>query len=441
MAWEDTVNDKKAADTQEFTNSKGNSKYNEALHNPAMDEDVTMAADGKHVPDNHLNVADSAVDAFFSLLRGRKGANGIDESITEGVDELKHFIDTVQTSDIGNAELDLEDSTDDLAYVGDAENCEDDDASEASETADQTGSEDNFEIATGMEDGQQLTKQQSDNSKTSEDGVKVSDKAKQRGITANAYNGAILGREITESKEPTTKRWCKNNHLHKRKHQQHKRHPKTGCSAPKCTKGYRRRHRVIKKRLKRLLRRISDKKHTDWPRRLKHRHHDKRQWHHNKHRHNRRHRHHRRHRRHKRHKHHRRHRHHKRHRRHRRHGRHRKHRHHKRHKHHRRHRHHRGHGGRHRQHKLRELIRKLPMRKVIREIPLSRIVRRIPVREVIRKIRRRGKKKWKRLGISLYFKRYHSLLKKYHWVQKKYESLKRRYRRALKACKKNTFNS
>lgn len=81
------------------------------------------------------------------------------------------------------------------------------------------------------------------------------------------------------------------------------------------------------------------------------------------------------------------------------------------------------------------------MRKVIREIPVSRIVRRIPVREVIRKIRRRGKKMWRHLGASLYFKRYHSLLKKYHRAQKKYESLRRRYRRALKACKMNTLNS
>ena len=78
------------------------------------------------------------------------------------------------------------------------------------------------------------------------------------------------------------------------------------------------------------------------------------------------------------------------------------------------------------------------MRKVIREIPLRRLLRRIPARRIIRKIRRKGRRMWRRIGKSLYLKRYRSLRRKYHLLHRRYDSLRRRFRRVQKACKENT---
>ena len=386
---------------------------------------------------------DRGMDDFFSLMPVVKGGNSVDGNIDDDIDDLKHFVYTVQISDIGDAGLELEDNPDNLmTEVGVTDDCENGDDFESFDAVESSGLED----------------------KQSEMGV-------------NEYNGQILGREGIEGKEQTTKRQCrKHSQKHKRRnqhgrhskprhktkhkilkhllrrvfgrkverthrknnewlrglkhtyHKKQRRHSMPRCNFAKCTNRYKRRHRVLNHLLTKVIKRLSGRnverrhrKDNEWLRDLKHTYHRK-QRHHTKQRHHRRH---------------------KRHRRHRRHSRHRRHRRHsrryRRHRRHRRHKHHRRHSRRYRQHQLRHLIRRLPMRKVVREIPLKRLVRRTPAREVIRKIRRKGKKMWRRLGDRLYFKRYHSLLKKYHLLQKKYHTFKSRHRKVKKACSNTTY--
>lgn len=67
----------------------------------------------------------------------------------------------------------------------------------------------------------------------------------------------------------------------------------------------------------------------------------------------------------------------------------------------------------------------------------KRYLRRLQKRS--RKARRSGKRMWRRLQRSLYYRKYRSTLKKYYRLRKMYYSLKSKYRRVKKACKKTTF--